>query len=113
MNVCMSYKESANKKELMLQKELTLINQISQRNVWFVIIGYEFEPYVCNKCHDISMMVYDLDGFIIVNIKGVDYRCFVFKMSKNTAIKMLNNSLLDYKGTLWIWILVQTKHLLK
>ena len=46
------------------------------------------------------MMIYDLDDFIIVNIKGVDYRCFVFKMSKNTAIKMLNNSLLDNKGTL-------------
>ena len=46
------------------------------------------------------MMVYDLDDFIIVNIKGVDYRCFVLKMSKNTVIKMLNNSLLDNKGTL-------------
>ena len=41
------------------------------------------------------MMVYDLDEFLILNIKGVDYRCFVCNMSKNTAIKLLNNSQLD------------------
>ena len=45
-------------------------------------------------------MVDDLDDFIILNIKGVDYRCFVCNMSKNTAIKLLNNSQLDDKCTL-------------
>ena len=29
------------------------------------------------------MMVYDLDDFMILNINGVDYRCFVYNMSKN------------------------------
>ena len=37
---------------------------------------------------------------MILNIKGVDYRCFVFDMSKNDAIKLLNNSALDNKGVL-------------
>ena len=46
------------------------------------------------------MMVYDLDDFIILDIKGVDYRYFVCNMSKNTAIKLLNNSKLDDKGAL-------------
>ena len=67
---------------------------------YFKDIGYEYEQYVCNVCHDLSMMVYDLDDFIILNIKGVDYRCFVFNMSKNTAIKLLNNSQLDDKSIL-------------
>ena len=67
---------------------------------YFKDIGYKYELYVCNGCHDLSMMVYDLDDFMIVNIKGVDYRCFVCNMSKNTAIKLLNNSKLDDKGTL-------------
>ena len=40
---------------------------------YFKDIGYRFEPYAYNKCHDISMMVYDLDDFMILNIKGVDY----------------------------------------
>ena len=25
---------------------------------YFKDIGYKFEPYVCNKCHDISMIAY-------------------------------------------------------
>ena len=39
MNACMSYKEYHNLKELVFQKELTLINQTSQKNIWHVIIG--------------------------------------------------------------------------
>ena len=58
-------------------------------------------------------MVYDLDDLMILNINGVDYGCFVCNMSKNTAIKLLNNSYLDDKGTLKIWMLVQIKQLLK
>ena len=64
---------------------------------YFKNIVYEYEQYVCNGCHDLSIMVYDLDEFRILNIKGVDYRCFVFNMSKNAAIKLLNSSALDNK----------------
>ena len=45
--------------------------------LYFKDIGYEYEQYVCNGCHDVSMMVYNLDEFMILNIKGVEYRCFV------------------------------------
>ena len=41
------------------------------------------------------MMVHDLDDFIILNIKGINYRFFVFNMSKNDKIKLLNNAVLD------------------
>ena len=67
---------------------------------YFKDIGYKFQPYVCNKCHDVSMMVYDLNDFLILNIKGVDCRCFMCNMSKNTAIKLLNSSKLDDKCAL-------------
>ena len=40
---------------------------------YFKDIGYKYEHYVCNGCHDLSMVVYDLKDFIILNIKGVDY----------------------------------------
>ena len=50
---------------------------------YFKDIGYKYEPHVCNKCHDLLMVVYDLKSFMILNIKGVDYRCYVFNMSKN------------------------------
>ena len=67
---------------------------------YFMDIGFKFQLYACNRCHDLSMMVCDLDNFMVLNIKGVDCRCFVSNMSKNTAIKLLNNSQLDDKGTL-------------
>ena len=63
-------------------------------------IGYKYEPHLCNNCHDLLMVVYDLINFVILNIKGVDYRCHVFNMSKNDAIKLLNNSWLDNKRVL-------------
>ena len=46
------------------------------------------------------MVVYDLNDFVILNIKYVDCRCFVFNMSRNNAIKLLNNYVLDNKGVL-------------
>ena len=45
-------------------------------------------------------MVCDLNDFIISNIKGVDNRYFVFNISQTDAIKLLNNSVVDNKGTL-------------
>ena len=67
---------------------------------YFKDIGYKFQPYVCNKCHAISMMVYDSNDFITLNIKGIDYRCVLWNMTKNDAINKLNNSKLDDKSTL-------------
>ena len=46
------------------------------------------------------MVVYDLNGYMILNIKVVDYRYCVFNMSKNDAIELLNNSCLDNKRVL-------------
>ena len=31
----------------------------------FKDIDYEYEQYVCNGCHDLSMMVYNIDDFMI------------------------------------------------
>ena len=80
---------------------------------YFKGIGYKFEPYVCNGCHDISVMAYGLENIAKLNVKGVDYRCVLWNMTRNDAINKVNNSELDDKGTLWIWIFVQIKHLLK
>ena len=44
------------------------------------------------------MLFYDLDDFMILSIKGVQYRCFVFSTSKNTTIKLLHNSPIDNKS---------------
>ena len=58
-------------------------------------------------------MAYELENIAILNVKGVDYRCVLWDITKNDAIDRLNSSKLDEKGTLRIWILVEIKHLLK
>ena len=55
---------------------------------YFNDIIYKYEPHVFKGCRDLSMMVYNLNDFMILRIKGVDYRCFVFNMSKNDGIKL-------------------------
>ena len=67
---------------------------------YFKDSSYKFEPYVCNKCHDISMMAYELKNSAILTVKGVDYICVLWNMTKNDAINRLNNFKLDDKGTL-------------
>ena len=67
---------------------------------YFKDIGYKHEPYVCNGCHDLLMVVYDLKDFMNLNIKGVDYRCYVFNVRRSDAITLLNNSVLGNKGVL-------------
>ena len=66
----------------------------------FKNIYYKYQPYVCNGCHDLSMVVYDLNDFMILKIRGVDYRWYVFNICKNDAINLVNNSMLDNKGVL-------------
>ena len=67
---------------------------------YFKDIGFKYQPYVCNGCHDFSMIVQNLDDFVILKVKGVDYRCCVLGISKKDAISLLNNSVLDNKGVL-------------
>ena len=40
---------------------------------YFKDIGFKYQPYVCNGCHDFSMIVQNLDDFVILRPKG--YRC--------------------------------------
>ena len=65
---------------------------------YFKDTEYKYKPRVCNGYHDLSMVVYDLSDFMILNIKGIDYRCYVFNMTN--AINLLNNSVLEDKGVL-------------
>ena len=66
----------------------------------FKDIGFKHQPYVCNGCHDFSLIVQNLDDFVILKIKKVDYRCYLVGINKNDPISLLNNSVLDNKGVL-------------
>ena len=67
---------------------------------YFKDIGFKYQPYVCNGCHDFSMIVQNVDDFVILRVKSVDYRFCAVNMSKKDTIRLLNNSVLDNKGVL-------------
>ena len=39
---------------------------------YFKDIGFKYQPYVCNGCHDFSMIVQSLDDFVILRVSIVD-----------------------------------------
>ena len=51
---------------------------------YFLNYSFKFQPNVCNRCHDLLMMS--------INIKGSDYRCIISLISKNEAIKLVQNT---------------------
>ena len=67
---------------------------------YFKDVGFKFEPHVCNKCHDVLMTAYDLKNIAILNVKGVNFRCILWGISKDEAVNRLNNSVLEYKSPL-------------
>ena len=62
---------------------------------YFKDVGFKYQPYTCNACHDFLMIVQSLDDFAILKNKNVDYRCYVVGMNKKDAISLLKNSVLD------------------
>ena len=67
---------------------------------YFKDIGFKYQPYVCNACHDFSMIVQVLSDFFIVTVKNIDYRVYIPNIDKRTAVNILNNSNLNDKGIL-------------
>ena len=63
-------------------------------------VGYKFESNVCKKCHNVLMAAYELKNIAILNVKGVDCRCILWGISRNEAVNILNNSVLEDKGVL-------------
>ena len=61
------------------------------------------------------MTAYELKNIAIINVKGVDFRCILWGISKNEAVNRLNNSVLEDKTikVFYKYILVQIKRLLQ
>ena len=54
---------------------------------------FNYQSYVCNKCHDFSMTVMNLRDFFISNIKGNEYRVYNTNIDKNEAMIRLKNQI--------------------
>ena len=69
-------------------------------NWYFKYVGLEFEPHVCNRFHHILMTAYEVKSIAVLNVKGVDFRCVLWGISRDETVHRLNNSGLEDKGVL-------------
>ena len=68
-------------------------------NYCFFNRGFESQDYVCNGCHDLSMLCLNISDITIITIKNVNYRCIIHSISKSEATNLLGNSVLEDRGT--------------
>ena len=64
---------------------------------YFKDIGFKYEKYLCNGCHDLMQKAMSFNNIV----KGNAYRIHFWYMSKDDAINIMNGSnLVDKKGVL-------------
>ena len=64
----------------------------------FLSYSFKFQWNFCNRCHDLLMMSINLSDIAILNIRGSDYCCIISLISKNEAIKLMQNTDLTGKS---------------
>ena len=84
-----------------------LIKQAYQKNVTFVTIGFikyigfKYEKYLYNGCHDLMQKAMSFNNVATVYVKENAYRISFWYMSKDDAISIMNGcNLADERGVL-------------
>ena len=64
---------------------------------YFKDIGFKYEPYLCNGCHDLMQKAMGFNNIAIAYIIGSAYRIHFWYISKDDAINIMNGSnFVDY-----------------
>ena len=58
---------------------------------YFLNKGFKFQPYVCNRCHDLLVMSINLSYIAILKVRNAIYCCIISGICKSEAIKLLQN----------------------
>ena len=68
---------------------------------YFKDIGFKYEPYLYNGCHDLIQKAISFINVAIVSVKGSAYGIHFWYMSKNDAVSIMNGSnLVDERDAL-------------
>ena len=68
---------------------------------YFKDIGFKYEPYLCNGCHDLMQKAMSFNNMAIVYVKESASRINFLYMSKDDAINIMTGSnLVDKRGVL-------------
>ena len=77
-------------------------------------IGFRYEPYLCNGCHDLVQNAMSFNTVAIVYVKGRAYRIHFWYMSKDDAINIMNGSnLVDERGALQKFFIIYKNKLIQ
>ena len=69
--------------------------------LYFKNIGFKYEKYLCNCCHDLMQKAMSFNNVAIIYVKGSAYRMHFWYMSKDDAINIMNGSIFtDKRGVL-------------
>ena len=66
----------------------------------FLIIYSLFQDYVCNTCHDLTILSVNISDIVIITAKNVDHHCIIHNIRTSEAINLLENSVLEDRGYL-------------
>ena len=64
---------------------------------YFKDIGFKYQPYLSNVCHDLMQKAMSFNNIAIVYVKENAYRINFWYMSKDDAIIIINGSILHDK----------------
>ena len=67
---------------------------------WFSNYGFWFQNYVCNGCHDLTMLGVNISDISIITIKNDC--CLIHKVRQFAAINLLKTSVLENRGYVYI-----------
>ena len=59
---------------------------------YFKDIGFKYEPYLCNVCHDLMQKAMSFNNVAIFHVKENAYTIHFWYMSKNDANNIMNDS---------------------
>ena len=65
--------------------------------LYFKDIGFKYQPYHCNGCHQLMQKAMGFNNIAIAYIKGSAYRIHFWYISKDDAINKMNGSTLHDK----------------
>ena len=64
-------------------------------------IGFKYEPYLCNGCHNLMQKAMSFNNIAVVYVKRSACRIHFWCMSKDDAINIMNGfNLVDKRGVL-------------
>ena len=69
---------------------------------YFKDLKFKFKPTVCNEC-SIGRVFSKTKNIVILNVKGIDYRCMLWGIGKNKAVNILNKSVLEDKDVIILY----------